>query len=259
MKRPLTLLALFGLWLMSMPGLAFDESKIIDLTYPYDEHTISWPTAKPYELEVVAAQRTDAGYWYAANNICLAEHSGTHMDAPIHFAEGTRTISEVPVEQLIGPAVVIDVSAKAAQDADYRVSVADIQAWESVHGEIPTGAQVLMLSGWGKYWPDKKRYLGTDKSGDVANLHFPGFSREAAEFLISHREIDAVGVDTPSIDSGQSKDFIVHQIVNGANKPGLENIANLDKLPPRGATLIALPMKIAKGSGAPVRIIAILP
>ena len=181
------------------------------------------------------------------------------MDAPIHFAEGTRTISEVPVEQLIGPAVVIDVSAKAAQDADYRVSVADIQAWESVHGEIPTGAQVLMLSGWGKYWPDKKRYLGTDKSGDVANLHFPGFSREAAEFLISHREIDAVGVDTPSIDSGQSQDFIVHQIVNGANKPGLENIANLDKLPPRGATLIALPMKIAKGSGAPVRIIAILP
>ena len=90
MKRLLTLFVLLALWLMSRPGLALDESKIIDLTYPYDEHTISWPTAKPYALEVVAAQRTDAGYWYAANNICLAEHSGTHMDAPIHFAEGKR-------------------------------------------------------------------------------------------------------------------------------------------------------------------------
>ena len=116
-----------------------------------------------------------------------------------------------------------------------------------------------MFSGWGQYWPDKKRYLGTDQPGDVANLHFPGFSREAAEFLVSHRDIDAVGVDTPSIDSGQTQDFIAHQILNGANKPGLENIANLDQLPPRGATLIALPMKIAQGSGAPVRIIAILP
>ncbi len=259
MKRSLIVFVLLGLWLMSRPGLALDESKIIDLTYPYDEHTISWPTAKPYALEVVAAQRTDAGYWYAANNICLAEHSGTHMDAPIHFAEGKRTTSEVPVEQLIGPAVVIDVSAKAAEDADYRVTVADIQAWESTHGEIPPGALVLMFSGWGQYWPDKKRYLGTDQPGDVANLHFPGFSREAAEFLVSQREIDAVGVDTPSLDYGQSQDFIAHQVLNGANKPGLENIANLDQLPPRGATLIALPMKIVKGSGAPVRIIAVLP
>ena len=259
MKGVMTLFALFGLWLTTTSGLAFDESKIIDLTYPYDEHTISWPTAKPYELEVVAAQQTDAGYWYAANNICLAEHSGTHLDAPIHFAKGKRTASEVPVEQLIGPAVVIDVSASAAQDADYRVTVADILTWESNYGKIPKGAQVLMFSGWGKYWPDKKHYLGTDKPGDVANLHFPSFSREAAEFLVSQREIDAIGVDTASIDYGQSKDFIVHQIVNGANKPGLENIANLDKLPPHGAMLIALPMKIAKGSGAPVRIIAVLP
>ena len=163
-------------------------------------HSKSWPPK----------ERTRA-YWYAANNICLAEHSGTHMDAPIHFAEGKRTASEVPIEQLIGPAIVIDVSAKAAEDADYRVTVADIQAWESTHGEIPPGALVLMFSGWGKYWPDKKRYLGTDQPGDVANLHFPGFSREAAEFLVSQRDIDAVGVDTPSLDYGQSQDFIAHQ------------------------------------------------
>jgi kynurenine formamidase len=155
--------------------------------------------------------------------------------------------------------VVVDVRPQAGKDADYRLTVADLEAWEKTHGRIPSGAMVLMLSGWGSRWPDKKRYLGTDQPGDVANLHFPGFSREAAEFLISQREIDAIGVDTPSIDYGQSQDFIVRQIINGANKPGLENVANLEKLPAKGATLIALPMKIAKGSGGPARIIAILP
>ena len=248
-----------GLGLLVLPGLAFNESKIIDLTHAFDEQTISWPTAKQYELEVVAAEKTQAGYWYAANNLCLAEHSGTHMDAPIHFAEGKRAASEVPVEQLIGPAVVIDVSAQAAKDADYRVTIGDLKSWEAEYGQIPPGALVLMFSDWGQYWPDKKQYLGTEKPGDVANLHFPSFSKEAAEFLIAERSIDAIGVDTPSIDYGQSKDFIVHQIINGADKPALENIANLDQLPPHGATLIALPMKIAKGSGGPVRIIAILP
>jgi kynurenine formamidase len=236
-----------------------DESKVIDLTYSFDEHTIFWPTAKPFQLEIVSAAKTDAGFWYAANNICLAEHGGTHMDAPIHFAEGKRAANEVPVQQLIGPAVVVDVRAQAEKNADYRLTVADLEAWEKTYGRIPTGAMVLMLSGWGARWPDKKRYLGTDQPGDVANLHFPGFSREAAEFLVLQREIDAIGVDTPSIDYGQSKDFIVHQVINGANKPGLENVANLEKLPAKGATLIALPMKIAKGSGGPARIIAILP
>ena len=252
---------IFSLALGIAPAFAqlIDDSQIIDLTYAFDEHTIYWPTAESFHLEVVSAEKTKAGYWYAANNICLAEHGGTHMDAPIHFAEGKRTAGEVPVQQLIGPAAVIDVHAAAEKDADYRVTVADIQHWEGQHGRLPKGAIVLMFSGWGSRWPDKKRYLGTDKPGDVTNLHFPGFSREAAEFLVSQREIDAVAVDTPSIDYGQSQDFIVHQIINGANKPGLENVANLDKLPSSGATLIALPMKIAKGSGGPARIIAILP
>lgn len=246
-------------WLSPATATVLDEKKIVDLTYPFDEHTIYWPTAKPFQLEIVAAGDTPAGYWYAANNICLAEHGGTHMDAPIHFAKGKHAADEVPLQHLIGPAVVIDVRAQAARDPDYRLSVADIVAWERQYGRIPEGAIVIMWSGWGERWPDKKRYLGTDKAGDVANLHFPGFSREAATFLVSERQIDAIGVDTPSIDYGQSQDFIVHRIINGANKPGLENIAYLEKLPPVGATLIALPMKIAKGSGGPVRIIALLP
>jgi len=251
----LALLAWTGLSLAHV----IDESKIIDLTYSFDENTIYWPTAKPFQLEVVSAAKTPAGFWYAANNACFAEHGGTHMDAPIHFAEGKRAADEVPIQQLIGPAAVIDVRAQAAKDADYRVTVDDLKVWEGKYGRLPKGAIVLMLSGWGSRWPDKKQYLGTDQPGDVEHLHFPGFSREAAEFLVSQRKIDAIGVDTPSMDYGQSKDFIVHQVINGADKPGLENIANLDKLPVKGATLIALPMKIAKGSGGPTRIIAILP
>ncbi len=247
------------LWAGGASAHGIDEKKVIDLTYTFDEHTIYWPTAKPFQMDVVAATKTEAGYWYAANNICLAEHGGTHMDAPIHFAEGKRAADAVPVQQLIGPAVVVDVRMQAEKDPDYRVSVTDLEGWEKKHGSIPRGAIVLMFSGWGAQWPDKKRYLGTDQPGDVANLHFPGFSKEAAEFLVSQRDIDAVGVDTPSIDYGQSKDFIVHQIINGADKPGFENVANLEKVPAKGATLIALPMKIAKGSGGPARIIAILP
>jgi len=259
MRRVVVAILAILVWTGVSVAEVIDESKVLDLTYSFDEHTIYWPTAKPFQLEIVSFGKTAAGFWYAANNVCLAEHGGTHMDAPIHFAEGKRAADQVPVQQLIGPAVVIDVRAQAAKDADYRVVVADLEAWEKQHSRIPKGAIVLMLSGWGARWPDKKTYLGTDQPGDVEHLHFPGFSREAAEFLVSQREIDAVGVDTPSIDYGQSQDFIVHQIINGANKPGLENVANLDKVPPTGATLIALPMKIAKGSGGPVRIIAVLP
>jgi kynurenine formamidase len=137
--------------------------------------------------------------------------------------------------------------------------VEDIRSWEKAHGRIPDGAIVLVLTGWGQFWPHKKKYLGTDKPGDVDHMHFPGFSREVTEFLVNERAVDAVGIDTASLDYGQSKDFIVHRILGGANKPGLENVANLDRLPPKGATLMAFPMKIKGGSGGPVRIIALLP
>jgi kynurenine formamidase len=124
---------------------------------------------------------------------------------------------------------------------------------------MPRGAIVILNSGWGARWPDKKRYLGTDKPLDVPNLHFPGYSKEAAEFLVTQRNVAALAIDTPSIDYGQSKDFIAHQVLNGANKPAFENVANVDRLPPIGATFIALPLKIENGSGGPTRIIAVLP
>jgi kynurenine formamidase len=246
---------------LASPGAALeiDERKVIDLTYVFGPETVYWPTAKSFELEIVAQGRTEKGFFYTANNFCSAEHGGTHMDAPIHFAEGKASADQVPVTAGIGPLVKVDVGAAAAADPDYRLTVDDLRRWESKHGRIPRGAIVVMDSGWGKRWPDRDRYLGTDVAGDTENLHFPGFSKEAASFLVGEREIDAVGVDTPSIDHGPSKDFIVHQIVNGAGKPGFENLANLASVPEAGATLVALPMKIEGGSGGPLRAIAILP
>jgi kynurenine formamidase len=231
----------------------------VDLSYSFGPDTIYWPTGESFTLERTAYGPTPQGYWYASNNICMAEHGGTHMDAPIHFAEGKATAEHVPLSSCMGPAVVVDVRSKADRDRDYQLSVDDLRGWEETHGPIPDGAIVVMYSGWGSRWRDKRRYLGTRKAGDVANLHFPGFSRQAAEFLVSQRNIAAIAVDTASVDHGPSTDFMVHRIINGSNRPAFENLANVDLLPPSGATIIALPMKIAGGSGGPARIIAILP
>lgn len=240
-------------------ALEIDPAKVVDLSYGFGAETVYWPTAKRFALEVVHKGDTPGHYWYEANNFCAAEHGGTHMDSPAHFAEGRAPTDQVPVSAGIGPLARVDVSAAAATDPDYRLSVDDLRRWETANGRIPRGAIVVMYSGWGARWPDAKRYLGTDVPGDVANLHFPGFSAEAAEFLVRERDINAIGVDTPSIDYGPSQDFIVHRVINGANKPAFENLANLERMPARGATLIALPMKIEGGSGAPVRAIAVLP
>ena len=244
---------------LPVAGLDLDENKIVDLTYTFGPDTVYWPTMKRFELETTARGEDEAGNWFAANNFCTAEHGGTHMDAPLHFAKGKSSMDQVPVTAGIGPLVRIDVSVPAATNPDYELSVADLQRWEDLHGPIPSGAVVVMYSGWGSRWPDAKHYLGTDSPNDATDLHFPGFSKEAAEFLVTKREIKSIGVDTPGIDYGQSRDFMVHRIINGADKPALENLANLDRVPPFGAALIALPMKIAQGTGAPVRAIALLP
>ncbi len=236
-----------------------DEAKLVDLTHEFDEKTIYWPTAKPFQWEKEAWGPSKGGYWYTAARYQASEHGGTHLDAPIHFGEGKAAMDEISLARLTGPAAVIDISAACARDADYRLQVADLTAWESQNGPLPENAIVLVHTGWGKFWPDKKKYLGTDAPGDTANLHFPGISREAAEFLVKQRRIDGIGIDTASIDHGPSKDFIAHQILNGANIYGLENVAHLEQLPARGATLLSLPMKIRGGTGGPVRIIAFLP
>jgi kynurenine formamidase len=238
---------------------AIDEKKLIDLTYSFSEETLHWPTAKPFRLEKVNEGRTAQGFWYSSYNYSGSEHVGTHLDAPFHFAEGKWTTEQIPLERTIGPGVVIDIGRRADSDRDYRLQVEDVRAWEKIHGRMPKDAIVLIYSGWGKYWSDRKRYFGSDQAGDAENLHFPGMSKQAAEFLVKERGVKAVGIDTPSIDHGPSKDFIAHQILGEANVPIFENVAALDRVPAKGVTIFAVPMKIKGGSGAPLRIFALLP
>lgn len=233
----------------------------VDLTHAYDEETIFWPTAEGFRRITTADGLTENGYYYASGDITLSEHGGTHLDAPVHFAEGKWTSDEIPLERLMGPAVVVDVSERAAGDPDYQVTAEDLQAWEAEHGPISDGTILLLRTGYGQYWPDRVRYMGTDERGPeaVAKLHFPGLHPDAARWLVENRRIDAVGLDTPSIDYGQSQLFETHRVLFAANVPALENVANLDQLPETGATVVALPMKIRGGSGGPVRIIAFVP
>jgi len=234
--------------------------KWIDLSHDFSAETIYWPTAEAFKLDTVSAQRTPQGFYYAANNFCAAEHGGTHIDAPIHFAEGRQTVDQIPLTQLIAPAAVIDISEKAQADRDYQISVNDITTWELQHGKIPDKTILLLRTGYGKFWPDRLKYLGTERMGPeaVAELHFPGLHPEAAKWLVANRAINAIGLDTPSIDYGQSKLFESHQILFERNIPAFENVANLEQLSATGAMVFALPMKIKGGSGGPLRIVAYL-
>jgi kynurenine formamidase len=180
------------------------------------------------------------------------------LDAPIHFAENKYTVDELPLKSLTGNAVVIDVSKNALANRDYQVSIADIKTWEIENGEIEKNTIILFKTGYGKYYPNRADYFGTAKIGieAIPELHFPGIEPSTTSWLIKEREIKALGLDAPSLDYGQSKDFKTHQILLGNNKPGFENLANLDKLPATKIFVVALPMKIGRGSGAPLRIIA---
>lgn len=242
------------------PPIDLAGYRVVDLTHPFDERTIYWPTSpSTFKLEQLSHGVTPGGWFYASNAFCTPEHGGTHIDAPIHFAEKGRTLDQVPAEQLIGPAVVIDVAGRAAADPDYGLSAADLTAWEARHGAVPPRAIVLLRTGWSRRWPDRKSYLGDDTPGDASHLHFPSYGEEAVRVLVKERKVAALGVDTASIDRGASQDFLVHRVANGANVPGLENLAHLDELPETGAWVIALPMKIAGGSGGPLRAVALVP
>jgi len=231
----------------------------VDLTYAYDEEAVFWPTADGFHLEEVAYGDTEGGWFYSSYNYSASEHGGTHFDAPIHFARDARTNDQVPLSSLIGAAAVVDVSDRATPD--YLVSVEDLQSWEARHGPLPDGVILLLRTGWGERWPDPIRYLGTDRKGPeaVPQLHFPGLDPEAAQWLVDNRNIASLGIDTPSIDYGQSSTFQTHQILYGRNLAGFENLAHLEALPEWGAYVVALPMKIRGGSGGPLRIVAFIP
>lgn len=265
-SRRLTRLAGFTLALtsVSLPSLAepdFSQGRWVDLTHPFNADTVYWPTEKDFRKTTRFEGVTKGGWYYTAYQITTAEHGGTHLDAPRHFAEGKQTADQIPLEHLIGPAIVIRVVSEAALDRDFQIKVHDLKDWEKAHGAIPTGAIVLFDTGFAKFYPDRIKYMGTDERGSdaVAKLHFPGIHPDAARYLAEERRIHAVGIDTPSIDFGQSKEFMTHRILFERDIPGFENVANLDQLPAVGAWVIALPMKIEGGSGGPLRIVAFVP
>lgn len=238
----------------------FEDFKIVDLSYPFDEKTIYWPTEDGFKLEIEFSGITEKGYHYSANKFSTAEHGGTHIDAPIHFYAERNTVDELPLDKLFGKAVLVDRSRQCAADRDFRFTINDFKDWEKENGIIPQGAIVLLKTGYGRYWPDRVKYMGTDERGAeaVAELHFPGLHPQGAEWLVNERKIKAVGIESPSIDYGQSTLFESHVILGKNNVPILENVANLDKLPLKNYYVIALPMKIKGGSGGPARIVALV-
>ncbi|MDQ3997604.1 MAG: cyclase family protein [Gemmatimonadota bacterium] len=234
--------------------------RLIDLTHAFGARTLYWPTSpSAFRLEQLAYGQTPGGYFYSAYAFSTPEHGGTHLDAPIHFAAGRATADRVPLEQLVAPAVVIDVTAKAMANPVYRLTRDDVLAFERRHGRIGRGTIVLLRTGWSTRWPDRQAYFGDATPGDASKLRFPSYGVDAAELLVRGRRVAALGADVASIDYGPSTDFAVHRLASAADVPGFENLTQLDQLPPTGAIVIALPMKIEGGSGGPLRAIALVP
>jgi kynurenine formamidase len=263
MRRSLLLVALplaCGKAPESTPSFDPANATLIDLTHAFNAQTIYWPTStRTFEHPQQAFGPTPGGWFYSSYELSTPEHGGTHLDAPIHFGEGKQTADQIPLNNLVAKAVVIDVSAKASADRDYLLTPDDVTAFESRHGRIAEGTIVLLRTGWSSRWGNRLEYLGDSTKGDASKLHFPSYGPDAVRLLVEQRRVAALGVDVASIDRGMSTDFMVHRIAAAANVPGFENLTNLDQLPPTGAVVIALPMKIEGGSGGPLRAIAMVP
>lgn len=260
MKLRIAILALAALACAEREA-GFPGGTLVDLSHAFDAETIFWPTEQGFALERGFAGITERGYYYEANRFRSAEHGGTHIDAPIHFAEARLHVDQIPLEKLVGPGIAIDVSDACDRDPDHAIPTEAFVRWEEQHGELPEGALVLLHTGFARHWPNRAEYLGTAARGPeaVPELHFPGLAPEAARWLVERRAIAAIGIDTASIDPGQSVDFESHRILFADDIPAFENLTNLDALPAKGFGVIALPMKIRGGSGGPLRAVAVLP
>lgn len=254
MRQPFLLVPLLFLCGACVGAPVLDTARLVDLGHPYDVDTVSWPTGPAFVRAGEAGEDAE-GRWYASGHLSLSEHSGTHLDAPVHFARDGRSVDQIPLAGLIGPVRLIDVRAACELERDYAVRVDDITAHEAAEGRIAPGSAVLFLTGWSRHWHDRALYLGGTQAEE---LHFPGLDLEAAR-LLADRRVALVGIDTASLDPGPSRLFGAHRVLAQAQVPGLENLRGLELLPARGATLIALPMNVAGGSGAPVRVVALLP
>ena len=226
---------------------------LVDLTHALATTSPSWPDAPHLVVQIEA----DYPQGYFARHVSLPEHAGTHVDAPAHFVKGAATVDAIAPDALRADAVVVDVRDKVAKNAEYAVAPADLEAWERAHGAMPAHALVIARTGWEARWSDEKRYRNQDAKGV---MRFPGFSPDAIAWLIAHHPgFVGAGIDTLSIDVGASPDFAAHRKLLGAGKYGIENLAGLDALPARGATVVVAPLKLAGGSGAPARVFADVP
>jgi kynurenine formamidase len=236
-----------------LEGIVSGKTRVLDLAYAIDDQLVPWPgDARWFESHVNASFEKDG---YFTRSFWMLEHYGTHLDAPLHFAPGKSAVDQIPAPQLFGMAVVIDVCAQAGANPDYQVPRSALDDWENRNGQIPTGAVVLLRTGWASRWPDVQRYRNQDSAG---RMHFPGFSVPSVEKCIQRRA-HGLGCDTMSVDFGASQDFAVHHLALGAGLYHLENLADLSGLPECGAWLIVAPIKLAGGSGGPVRVFALLP
>src|SRR6267154_416966 len=236
-----------------LEGVPSGKTRVLDLSYAINDKLVPWPGDEKFFEAKVNASIEKNGYF--TRSFWMLEHYGTHLDAPAHFSPGKTTVDQIPVKQLFGPAVVIDVRAESGKNSDYQLAAARIEDWEKRHGRIPEGAIVLLRTGWASRWPDVQKYRNQDAKG---KMHFPGFSVEAARLLIE-RKVSGLGCDTLSVDHGASSDYSVHHLALGAGLYQLETLADLRELPETGAFLIVAPIKLEGGSGGPVRIFALLP
>ncbi len=236
-----------------LAGIVAGRTRVLDLSYAISDKLVPWPgDVRWFEASVNATVEKNG---YFTRSFWMLEHYGTHLDAPIHFPPGKIPVDQIPLKQLFGPAIVLEVRSEAEKNPDYQLPAASVESWEKKHGRIPAGAIVLLRTGWAARWPDAERYRNQDAQG---RMHFPGFSAEAAKLLLE-RNVSGLGCDTMSVDYGASSDFAVHHLALGAGIYHLENLADLSALPEEGAFLIAAPIKLEGGSGGPVRVFAILP
>ncbi|XP_055354209.1 isatin hydrolase-like [Paramacrobiotus metropolitanus] len=245
----------------------FSSDRILDLSYTYDKNTVYWPHGKGYDtfnLTMIAYNEADPDkIFYRAGYYSTGEHGGTHIDTPAHLLRNGTDAENLEIQQLIGPAVVISIAEHIqAGHLDYALSPSDVSQWESQHGRIPDGAFVFLFADWGQRWPDRQRVFNVDDLSDYSHMRFPGFHPDAIQWLITQRDIRGVASDGPSVESSvdiASERMGTHILLAKHNRIGVENVANLHKVPATGATVILMPMKISNATGAPLRLFAVLP
>jgi kynurenine formamidase len=227
---------------------------VIDLTHTLNDRSPNWEGTEESPFRAVELGNLERDGYYS-RGFTTQEHYGTHLDAPAHFAASAWTVDQIPADRLVRPLVVIGVRSQVKSNPDCEVAVHDIAAWEEAHGTIPTASVVFAYTGWDERWVSQQEYRNVGSDGLT---HYPGFSLEAATFLVESRHIVGLGIDTMSVEKGTTDTYPVHQFTSQRNIYHVENLANLGLVPPAGATVVVAPIKLEDGSGGPARVIALL-